>query len=551
MSLAAYAKKRNFSRTPEPPARKARTGKQPRFVIQKHAASRLHYDFRLELGGTLKSWAVPKGIPLKRGEKRLAVHVEDHPVSYIDFEGTIPQGQYGGGTVMVWDQGTYHAEAAKPAEELAGGKLHFTLRGKKVHGSWYLVRTRSAEDNQWLLIRGGDDHKPISIKQDDTSVVSGKSMKAITASEPSGKSAPTNKTRPSKTTAKAGKNLPAGRMRAASSTAESATRPSVLKFLEPMKARLVEAPPTGDWAYEIKFDGFRAIGLKESGGVRLLSRNNKDLAGKFPEVAEAVASLDARDAIVDGEIVALDDKGRSSFQLLQAFEVGDLRPAIHYYVFDLLHHDGVGLVGRPLEERKRRLKTLVARKADGIVRFSASLTGDAKALLERAAGMGLEGLIGKRAGSIYETGGRSGAWIKLKVHQEQEFVIGGYTPPAGSRPLFGALIVGVYEGRRLLFTGKVGTGFSHESLRRLHARLQPLRQDRCPFVNLPEPRPSRYGQGLTAAVMKRCHWVKPTLVCQLKFSEWTRDGSLRHPVFLGLREDKSATKVVREKPVSF
>jgi bifunctional non-homologous end joining protein LigD len=314
-----------------------------------------------------------------------------------------------------------------------------------------------------------------------------------------------------------------------------------------MKARLADSPPAGDWTYEIKFDGFRALALKNAAGTQLLSRNEKDLAEKFPEVAAAVAALGVDDAIIDGEIVALDDQGRSSFQLLQAYELGDGRPPLHYYVFDLLRLDGESLVDRPLAERKARLETLLGRKAAGVIRYSASLGSDADALLRQARSLGLEGLIGKRTDSPYEIGRRSGAWIKLKLHHEQEFVIGGYTPPAGSRTHFGALLIGVREGKKLVFTAKVGTGFNHALLRSLHDRFRKLLRDDCPFDNLPETKTSRYGQTITASVMKTCRWLKPVLVCQVRFAEWTRDGSLRQPVFLGLREDKAATDVVREK----
>ena len=313
-----------------------------------------------------------------------------------------------------------------------------------------------------------------------------------------------------------------------------------------MKARLSESIPKGDWLYEIKFDGFRAIALRGSNETQLLSRNEKDLGGKFPEVMKSVAALKVRDAVIDGEIVALDEKGRSSFQLLQAFETGRERPPIFYYAFDLLQLDGKNLRGLPLSERRARLEKLLA-KPPGIIRYSASLGEDAKELLKQASKVGLEGLIGKREDSLYESDKRSGAWIKLKLQSEQEFVIGGYTPPGGSRKYFGALLIGVYEKGKLKFTGKVGTGFDHALLKSLHARFVKIAARECPFVNLPEKRKSRYGQNITASEMKKCHWLKPKLVCQVKFAEWTRDESLRQPVFLGLREDKDAKEVMREK----
>ena len=522
MSLKDYARKRDFAKTREPKGEKsAKSGR--RFVVQKHDATRLHYDFRLELGGTLKSWAVPKGIPFAKGEKRLAVQVEDHPVAYFDFEGTIPKGEYGGGTVMVWDRGTFEPLAKTPAKELEGGKLHFLLNGKKLQGEWYLVRLR--DEKQWLLIRGGEDMPPVSKKLDDTSALSGKSMKELAKGDRVWRSGPAHRSRPAR---------------------KSAVTAPLPAFVEPMKALLAESPPRGDWLYEIKFDGFRAIALKGGNETRLLSRNEKDFGGKFPEVIESISELKVRDAIIDGEIVALDEKGLSSFQLLQAFELGRERPPIFFYAFDLLRLDGKDLCERPLSERKTMLQKLL-KHAPGVIRFSASLGEDAKELVQQASEIGLEGLIGKRKDSSYEAGRRSGAWIKLKFHREQEFVIGGYTAPSGTRKHFGALLVGVYEGQELNFVGKVGTGFNTALLRNLHSRFQKIQRETCPFTNLPEKRSARYGQTITAAEMKRCRWVEPSMVCQVRFSEWTRDEKLRQPVFLGIREDKNAPEVVREK----
>ena len=315
-----------------------------------------------------------------------------------------------------------------------------------------------------------------------------------------------------------------------------------------MKARLVEkAPPRGEWIYEIKFDGFRAVVFIRNGAVRLVSRNNKDLGERFPEVVESLGKLKTRDAIIDGEIVALDPKGRSSFQLLQASELDEKRPPVVFYAFDLLRMDGADLRTEPLIERKGRLEQLF-KHASGAIRHSASLGEDAAALLPKVRKLGLEGLIGKRKDSVYDAGRRSGAWIKLKPHQQQEVVIGGYTNPAGSRHYFGALLIGYYEDGELKFAGKVGTGFDSKGLKMLHARLSPLVSERCLFVNLPDRNQGTYGQNITLAEMKRCHWVQPRLVCQVKFSEWTRDGKLRQPVFLGLRDDKPAEEVVREGP---
>jgi bifunctional non-homologous end joining protein LigD len=313
-----------------------------------------------------------------------------------------------------------------------------------------------------------------------------------------------------------------------------------------MKARLLKSAPPGDWIYEIKFDGFRAMALKSGGDVRLLSRNEKDFSAKFSELHDALAQLSAHDAIIDGEIVALDTKGRSSFQLLQRFELGDARPPLFYYAFDLLRLNGKDLTHEPLTLRKLQLEQTL-KNAPEIIRYSSSLGKDARPLLPKIRKLGLEGLIGKRKDSLYEPGRRSGAWIKLKLQQEQEMVIGGYTDPGGARQHFGALLIGFRENKKLKFAGKVGTGFNGAILKSLHSRLKTIASAPCPFANLPETRAGQYRQNITAAEMKRCHWVKPELVCQVRFSEWTQDGKLRHPVYLGLREDKDAAEVVQEK----
>jgi bifunctional non-homologous end joining protein LigD len=314
-----------------------------------------------------------------------------------------------------------------------------------------------------------------------------------------------------------------------------------------MKAKLARAPSSGDWIYEIKFDGWRALGLKGGSQIRLLSRNSKDLGAKFPEIMVSIAKLNAHDAIIDGEIVALDENGRSSFQFLQAHDMGQERPPIFFYAFDLLQLNGQDMKKLPLEERKATLQRLLE-KPPGVIRYSATLGNNAKDLLKEARKLGLEGLIGKRAKSSYEVGTRSGAWIKIKLFHEQEFVIGGYTEPEGTRKFFGSLIVGFYRRNKLVFVGRVGTGFSTAFLEKLYCRLEQIERPSCPFVNLPLPRGSKWSQGITASEMKFCHWVKPRLVCQVKFSELTRDERLRQPVFLGLREDKEAKDVVLEKP---
>jgi len=523
MSLREYARKRNFEQTSEPTDRsRVKKSAKPRFVIQKHAATRLHYDFRLEMDGTLKSWAVPKGIPLIKGEKRLAVHVEDHPLAYADFEGSIPKGQYGGGTVMIWDFGTYEFSERYPGKTLESGQLHFVLHGKKLEGEWGLVRLKS-EENQWLLIKHGADAAPITKEMDDTSARSQYTMAEIAETGAIWESRPArNKKR----------RLGAGPV-------------EIPKFVEPMYAKPVSQPPAGDWSYELKFDGYRAVALKGGDEVRLLSRNEKDLGKKFYPVVEAVAELDCRDAIIDGEVVALDANGRPSFQLLQAFEKGDEKPPLFYYVYDLLQLNGTDLRARPLADRKALLKELVEDGPDTI-RYSVPFEVELEDLLEKARSFGLEGLIGKQVGSQYESGKRTGAWIKLKLVSSQEFVIGGYTPPAGGRKYFGAIIVGYFVEDTFHFAAKVGSGFSEKSLKELYHQFEQLSRDDCPFVDLPEKRNGRWGQAITPAEMLRCHWVDPKLVCQVQFTEWTQDDKLRQPVFLGLRTDKEPHEVVRE-----
>lgn len=509
MSLQAYRRKRDFGKTSEPAAN-THTNNAHRFVVQKHAASRLHYDLRLQVGSSLKSWAVPKGIPYQHGQKRLAVQVEDHPVTYADFEGQIPKDQYGGGTVLLWDRGTFVSLTSSPAKDLKRGKLHFVLNGEKLKGEWYLVRLRT--DDQWLLIRAGEDMKPVSQRQDDTSVLSGKTMYQLA--------------------------------RKVDNAAKVGRKP-LIGFIEPMKAKLSTSPPSGDWLYEIKFDGWRAIAIIANSETRLISRNNKDIGSKFPLLLEALLKLRAEDAIVDGEIVALDTKGRSSFQLLQAHELKEERPPIFFYAFDLLHCDGESLLTVPLEERKARLEKLLP-DSDGPLRFSDTLGSEAKPLLAQASKLKLEGLIGKRRRSRYEPGRRSGAWIKLKLSREQEFVIGGYTEPNGARSCFGSLLLGYYLKGDLRFAGKVGTGFNQKALTAIHQTMQDISRVTCPFADLPETKIGRWGQGIGAAELKHCSWVKPMLVCQVKYAEWTTEGKLRHPVFIALRNDKAAREVVRE-----
>ncbi|MEY2576772.1 MAG: bifunctional non-ous end joining protein LigD [Verrucomicrobiota bacterium] len=570
MGLAEYKKKRNFAVTAEPsgkPLPKLVKGAS-RFVIQKHDASRLHYDFRLEMDGVLKSWAVPKGLPWEKGEKHLAVEVEDHPVEYATFEGIIPQGQYGGGTVMVWDRGNYHVYGEDPVKALRDGRLHLVMDGEKAKGEWSLIRTRmDGGKTQWLLLKSGTGIKPISKKRDDQSVKTGRTMAQIAAqkdaewqSNRAEDKKPTLKSR-IKTVLK--KKDPASpRLRRAGDEAEERARsdvPEIAKalaklpgakprFIDPMKPRLLDAPPTaGDWSYELKFDGIRACAIKAGSKVSLISRNGNELSARYPEVADAMKNLPVDECVIDGEVVALDAEGRSSFQLLQGLEMEGRKSPICFYVFDLLQLSRKSLLGLPLTARKQSLAQL----CDGVgdpIRFSGEIGGDASLLLGEVKRRGLEGLIGKLRDSVYEPGRRSGAWIKLKCLNEQEFVIGGFTPPQGARQHFGAVLVGYYENKKFLFAGKVGTGFDTKSLAALHKKLKSEMRDDCPFADLPSKQGGQWVQGITPAMMRKIEWVNPVLVCQVKFAEWTRDGKLRQPVFLGLREDKKPKDVVRESP---
>lgn len=589
MSLKEYKTKRNFRRTAEP----AGEAPQPRrnggmmFVVQKHDATRLHYDFRLEMDGVLKSWAVPKGFPTKRGDRRLAVQVEDHPIEYGGFEGTIPEGGYGAGTVMLWDCGNYEVSGNDPSRAFREGKLHLTLRGKKLKGEWTVVRMRPREGQdedkpQWLLLKSDSDLPPISKRGEDHSVLTGRTLEQIASAGDrewqSDRQATQNRKRPSvgrgTSTIRSGTThskrttstlpLPRGEgrsegergvQRSTVSTPPTAPQINLRRlprkkpaFVEPMKALLLDELPKGpDWIYELKFDGVRALAIKDNRRVELISRSSKDLGSKYHELLDPLENLPAKQAVLDGEIVALDEQGRSSFQLLQSFQMaGVKKPPLFYYVFDLINLDGKDLTSIPLFQRKAMAETLVANISPAI-RFSPGIKADSARVMREMQARGLEGLIAKRRDSKYEPARRSGAWVKFKWTNEQEFVIGGYTEPKGTRTHFGALLVGYYEKGKLLFAAKVGTGFDQKLLASLHDKFEKLIRSDCPFANLPEKISGRCGQGLSAAEMRRCTWLEPKLVCQVRFAEWTRDHHLRQPAFLGLRDDKPPREVVREK----
>ena len=570
MGLRTYKAKRDFRHTSEPkggkPKPKGVKGAS-RFVIQKHAASRLHYDFRLQMEGVLKSWAVPKGLPWAQGEKHLAVEVEDHPIEYENFEGVIPEGNYGGGTVMVWDHGTYYVYGEQPSQSLREGKLHLVLDGRKAKGEWTLVRIRSdSQKNQWLLLKTGSSARPPSKKLEDQSAKTGRTMKQIARDRDA--EWESDRDEPATESASGARSILRTRIKAAlkkkeevgpggSSHRKDGGRPGVpslptdlpsarARFIEPMKARLAEKPSAdGDWSYELKFDGIRLIAVKTGKKVSLLSRNKNELAGRFPEIVEAIGNLPARECVIDGEVVALDAEGRSSFQLLQARDMERRKSPVYFYAFDLLQLDGGSLIALPLKARKDVLEKLCADAGDPI-RYSAEIGDDARALLEEVKRRGLEGIVAKQRNSVYEPGRRSGAWIKLKCVNEQEFVIGGYTPPEGSRKYFGAILVGYYKENRLMFAGKVGTGFTANSLSALHKKFRAEERDDCPFEDLPSKQNGKWVQAITPSMMRKLHWVNPVFVCEIKFAEWTRDGKLRAPVFLDLRDDKKPKEVVQE-----
>jgi bifunctional non-homologous end joining protein LigD len=573
MALERYKAKRNFGVTAEPkgskPLPKAVRGAS-RFVIQKHDASRLHYDFRLEMEGVLKSWAVPKGLPWGQGEKHLAVEVEDHPVEYATFEGIIPEGQYGGGTVMVWDRGNYYVYGEQPSKSLREGKLHLVLDGEKAKGEWTLVRIRGrdGDKNQWLILKTGATAKPLSKKRDDQSVKTGRTMKQIADErdaewesnrkdrDPSARSTLKSRIKAAlkkKEVGREGRDAALRRPGHRNAMSLPPDLPSAKpRFIEPMKPKLLDEPPKhGDWLYELKFDGIRAIAVKDGAKVNLISRNENELRARFPEIADAVKQLSIKECVIDGEVVALDEEGRSSFQLLQALEMEGRKAPVRFYVFDLLQLEGKGLLKLSVEQRKQLLAN-ICKAVPEPIRYSGEIAGDAKTLLSEVNRRGLEGLIGKLRTSVYEPGRRSGTWIKLKCVNEQEFVIGGYTPPGGSRKYFGAILVGYYEGKnkkgdnRLKFAGKVGSGFTAKSLSILHKQFEAEARANCPFVDLPSKQGSQWVQGITPSMMRQIHWVNPKFVAQIKFAEWTRDEKLRQPIFLGLREDKNPKEVLRE-----
>jgi bifunctional non-homologous end joining protein LigD len=561
MGLQDYRRKRRFDRTPEPSGTTSRR-KGHAFVVQKHDASHLHYDFRLELDGVLKSWAVPKGPSLDPTVKRLAVEVEDHPVDYGSFEGVIPEGQYGGGTVMLWDQGTWEA-TGDPGADLRKGKLKFHLDGEKLKGGWTLVRTNGARSKttkpQWLLIKERDAAARTSKAADilearPLSVASGRDLDEIAAGQSASRRAD-RKTKESKSRKSSGvakgrsKSVPKAR---ASQTADSvvererlrlvdgATKRSLPKRLDVQLATLTEQPPEGnEWIHEIKFDGYRMLCRIEKKSIHFLTRNHQNWTRKLPELVDSAKALSVTSAVLDGEVVSLKPDGTSDFQDLQnAFRDGSTA-SLRYYVFDLLFLDGFDLRGASLQNRRRVLNDLISEAGSKQILFSDAIMGDGATVLKNACAMGLEGIVSKRLDRP-SVAGRGYDWLKTKCSRSEEFVIGGYTDPAGTRSGFGALLVGTHNSTgELIYAGKVGTGFDAKTLRSLHQQMRELEQPESPFAD----RTRRTGP------LRYAHWIKPQLVAQLTYGNRTRDGLLRHASFQGLREDKPAEEVLPDKAV--
>jgi len=467
--LREYRRKRDPAKTPEPFEGKGKAGSGPIFVVQRHDARRLHYDFRLERDGALASWAVPKGVPLEPGEQHLAVHVEDHPLEYGTFEGEIPKGQYGAGTVEIWDTGTYET-----VEEKKNGGLTVRLDGKRLKGTWALVPAHlSGDPKNWLIVRKRDDSAPAGPQTEYT----------------------------------------------------------------PMLATLTEGVPKGDgWLFEVKWDGYRATAYVRGGTARLESRNRNDLTQRFATVARAVEkAVRTPDCVLDGEVCALDEQGRSSFSAMQQ---GKPDTPLVYYVFDVLEIDGEPVIDLPLTERRKRLEKLLDRR-NRTVRIS-EVFEDGEALFEAAREQGLEGIVAKRADSKYQQGRRNRDWLKIKTHGRQEFVVAGYTKGQGRRAGgFGSLVLGVYRDGELQYVGNVGTGFKEHDIKELLASLRPLQRATTPFRDEPKMPKIRKGDVV---------WVEPRLVAEVEFAQWTHDGHLRAPSYKGLREDKPAEDVMREEP---
>jgi bifunctional non-homologous end joining protein LigD len=565
MGLTEYKKKRSFSETPEPTGGKAAKNKL-QFVIQKHAASRLHYDFRLEMNNVLLSWAVPKGPSLNPKDKRLAMHVEDHPFDYKDFEGIIPEGNYGAGTVIIWDRGTYEpleaagskAEAEKILRrDYEKGSLKFILHGEKVKGEFALVRMKGREKNSWLLIKHRDEFATDDdVTEQDASVVSGKTIEQLSnfegaatwksnrASAKRARKTPAGKT-PMKRTV-----TPASRKKKASPDVEkllaklkAKKKSNIPADIKPMLATLVDKPveDTG-WLYEVKWDGFRAISYLSGGDVNIRSRNNKDFNKKFYPVLNALKDWNIN-AVVDGEIIVVNDKGLPDFNALQEWR-SEADGQLIYYLFDLLWLEGYDLTGVELEQRKEILSSIIP--ADSIIRVSENFSITGNEFYNVAEGLGLEGIVAKKAASLYSPGVRSKEWLKIKTAIHQEAVIGGYTRNENTSKKFSALLLGVYDNDELVSIGPVGTGFTTAMQEELMEKMKPLETKKCPFAVEPDyNKASRFRPNPPKAEVV---WLKPKLVAEVMYRAVGGDGAMRHPSFRGLREDKDPKEVRFENP---
>ncbi len=529
MGLKEYSSKREFKKTPEPAPSAVREGDSLVFVVHKHAARAMHYDLRLELEGVLKSWAVPKGPSLEPSSKRLAMQVEDHPFEYKDFEGVIPEGNYGAGSVIIWDRGVYRhpsTKDTKQSEELLRdgfrkGNMKFVLEGDKLHGEFALVRT-GKDGRSWLLLKKKDSAaNTADVLRENRSVVSHKTLEETLDSEATGAFR-----------RKKGDQI---RLREAMEGEELKDAPErpMPRGVQPMLATPVAEPfDRSDWIFEMKWDGYRAIAEVREGDVSLYSRNQISFEKKFFPVVESLRKF-GFGAVLDGEIVVVDDQGRPDFQALQHYQ-GTGSGHLIYYVFDLLYFEGHDLTGLPLLRRKGLLKKILPSVPN--VRVSDHVEKDGLLFFKVVKEKGLEGIIAKDANSTYETGRRSRQWLKVKTELTQEAVIAGFTSPGGGRQHFGALVLGVFEGNELSYIGHVGSGFSSKDLKDIREAMGPLIQKECPFRKEPETN-------------SPVTWVRPKLVCEVLLSAWTGDGVMRQPVFLRMRDDKTAREVVREAPL--
>ena len=569
MSLELYRQKRDFKKTKEPKPQLAKAAKAAKaqgfkFVVQKHHASHLHYDFRLELDGVLKSWAVPKGPSPDPTQKRLAVQVEDHPVSYVNFEGEIPAHEYGGGHVIVWDNGKWKPLSKNPTADLEKGRLEFELEGEKLHGKWILVRTRGRASKSWLLMKRSDEFACTGDEADLTqsspkSVISGRTIedlenegaeKALISKPKLRKLAHKSesglslkkRTLKKKLKKNPKKNQNTGKENAPSvkTQLKSLKSKQVLKipeFIPPQLATLTNEPPVGtDWVHEIKYDGYRSLCRLADDRVQLLTRSGLDWTEKYGQLAGECLHMATQNAVIDGEIVCVDEQGRSSFHALQAALKRSQTEKLVYYVFDLLFCDGQDLRDLALVERKKRLAEIVRQSGSKKIIFSEHWETSGKQMLAQSCKLKLEGIISKKVTAPYASG-RNDSWMKSKCGHDQEFIIAGYTEPKGVRSYFGALLLAAYDDRGALkYVGKVGTGFNQETITDLYRVMKPHVVDESPFSH-------RVPQD------SKVTWLEPSLVAQIKFAGFTGDGMIRHGSFIDLREDKPAPEVSADRPL--